>query len=158
MIKYYTRLIQYLAKRYIARHQPIIVGVTGSAGKSSAVTAIGATLTLMLSDKRVYYPSRQLNGELGLPLTIFQIEYFGPTVKYVTSTLGHIMMKYMSRTKPYDIIVLEYGVDHVGEMDILVDIARPDYGVIINIDTVHFGDPEITRSEKSKMIQAVKNR
>jgi UDP-N-acetylmuramoyl-tripeptide--D-alanyl-D-alanine ligase len=46
--------------------------------------------------------------------------------------------QYISPIKPYDIIVLECGVDHVGEMDVLVDIARPDFGVITNIDQVHF--------------------
>jgi len=158
MIKYYTRFIQYLAKRYIARHKPIIIGVTGSAGKSSAVIAIGAVLTQMFSDKRVYYPSRQLNGELGMPLTIFEVEYFGPTLEYVLTTLWKIIIKFLSPSKPYDIIVLEYGVDRVGEMDLLVGIARPDYAVITNIDTVHFGNPDITRAQKSKLITAAKHR
>jgi UDP-N-acetylmuramoyl-tripeptide--D-alanyl-D-alanine ligase len=138
MIKFYTKLIQQLAKRYIAKHQPLVVGVTGSAGKSSSVTAIGTVLAQLLPEQKVYFPSKQLNGELGMPLTVFQIEYFGPTFKYVITTTWKVVKQYISPTKPYDIIVLEYGVDHVGEMDVLVDIAHPDFGVITNIDTVHF--------------------
>jgi UDP-N-acetylmuramoyl-tripeptide--D-alanyl-D-alanine ligase len=157
MIKFYTKLIQRLAKRYIAKHQPIVVGVTGSAGKSSAVTAIGTVLKQLLPERKIYFPSKQLNGELGMPLTIFQIEYFGPTLRYVITTTWKVIKQYIGQTKPYDIIVLEYGVDHVGEMDVLVDIAQPDFGVITNIDTVHFGDPEITRQEKSKLVKAAKN-
>jgi UDP-N-acetylmuramoyl-tripeptide--D-alanyl-D-alanine ligase len=156
MIKFYTKLIQQLAKRYITKHQPIVVGVTGSAGKSSAVTAIGTVLTQLLPERKIYFPSKQLNGELGLPLTIFQVEYFWPTLKYIITTIWKVVKQYISPIKSYDIIVLEYGVDHVGEMDILVDIACPDFGVITNIDTVHFWDPEITRQEKSKLIKAVK--
>lgn len=157
MIKYYTKFLQTLAKRYIARHKPIVVGVTWSAGKSSAVAAIGAVLKQQLPDQQVYVPSRQLNGELGLPLTIFQVEYFGPTIKYVLTTTWKVLKQYLSQSKPYDIIVLEYGVDHVGEMDVLLDIVVPDYAVITNIDTVHFGDREITRQEKSKLIKASNN-
>jgi UDP-N-acetylmuramyl pentapeptide synthase len=76
MIKFYTKLIQQLAKRYVAKHQPLVVGVTGSAGKSSAVTAIGTVLAQLLPERKIYFPSKQLNGELGMPLTIFQVEYF----------------------------------------------------------------------------------
>lgn len=156
MIKFYTKLIQQLAKKYIAKHQPIVVGVTGSAGKSSAVTAIGTVLKQLLPEQRVYFPSKQLNGELGMPLTIFQIEYFWPTIKYLITTTWNVARQYLRQTKPYDIIVLEYGVDHVGEMDVLVDIVRPDFAMITNIDKVHFGDPCVTWQEKSKLIMAVK--
>jgi UDP-N-acetylmuramoyl-tripeptide--D-alanyl-D-alanine ligase len=156
MIKFYTKFIQQLAKRYIAKHQPIVVGVTGSAGKSSAVTAIGTVLAQLLPEQKIYYPSKQLNGELGMPLTIFQIEYFWPTLKYVITTTRKMIKQYVNPTKPYDIIVLEYGVDRVGEMDVLNDVVQADFGVITNIDTVHFWDPEITRQEKSKLIKAVK--
>lgn len=45
-----------------------------------------------------------------------------------------MIRQYLSQTKPYDIIVLEYGVDHVGEMDVLIDSAQADFGVITNID------------------------
>jgi len=59
-------------------------------------------------------------------------------MRYVLTTTWQVLLQYWSQTKPYDIIVLEYGVDHVGEMDILLDIVVPDYAVITNIDTVHF--------------------
>ncbi len=156
MIKLYTKFIQQLARRYIAKHQPLVVGVTGSAGKSSAVTAIGTVLKQLLPAQKIYFPSKQLNGELGMPLTIFQIEYFWPTFRYIITTTYGVIRQYISSIKPYDIIVLEYGVDRVGEMDVLIDIARPDFGMITNIDQVHFGDIEITRQEKSKLIKSVK--
>gem|GEM_PF-4044472 len=63
-----------------------------------------------------------------------------------------MIRRYISQTKPYDIIVLEYGVDHVGEMDMLIGIAKPDYTVVTTIDQVHFGDPKITWQEKSKLL------
>lgn len=156
MIKFYTKFIQQLAKRYIAKHHPIVIGVTGSAGKSSAVTAIGTVLKQLLPNQKVYFPSKQLNGELGMPLTIFQIEYFWPTIKYIVTTTYKVIKQYLSQIKPYDIIVLEYGVDHVGEMDVLIDIVQPDYALITNIDKVHFGDPSLTWQEKSKLIRSVK--
>ena len=54
-----------------------------------------------------------LNNEIGLPLTVFQID---------TS---------------HEVAVLELGMNHFGEMHRLSKIARPDYCVFTNIRDVH---------------------
>jgi UDP-N-acetylmuramyl pentapeptide synthase len=51
-------------------------------------------------------------------------------------------------------IVLEYGIDHDGEMDFLLEIARPNVGIILNISKNHvlqFPDFEIYKREKLKL-------
>jgi len=61
--------------------------------------------------------------------------------------------------KPYDIIVLEYGIDRPKEMEFLVSIAKPDIGIFTAIDAVHseqFGDPAAIANEEVKMIQNTK--
>ncbi len=59
--------------------------------------------------------SGNLNSEIGLPLSVFQV---GPETEYG---------------------VFEMGVDHVGEMDRMLDIWRPDAGIITNIGLSHLG-------------------
>lgn len=66
---------------------------------------------------------------------------------------------FVSRKKPYDILILEYGIDTPGEMDFLLSIVKPDIGVFTAIDSVHseqFGDPGAIAKEEIKMILATK--
>lgn len=56
-----------------------------------------------------------------------------------------------------DVMVLEYGIDSPGEMDLLLAIAKPHVGVITTIDAVHslqMGDPTQIAEQKRKMIDA----
>jgi UDP-N-acetylmuramyl pentapeptide synthase len=42
-------------------------------------------------------------------------------------------------------MVLEYGIDYRGEMDVLLDIVCPDLSMITGVDKVHslqIGDPD----------------
>gem|GEM_PF-282284 len=58
-------------------------------------------------------------------------------------------------TKKYDIIVLEYGIDHEGEMKFLLSIAVPDIAIITKIDRVHsqqFGDIATIAREKYALL------
>lgn len=62
-------------------------------------------------------------------------------------------------SKPYDILILEYGVDHPGEMDFLLSIVKPNIGIFTAIDSVHseqFGDPDAIARDESAMVLASK--
>lgn len=56
-------------------------------------------------------------------------------------------------------LVLEYGIDHPGEMDFLLDIAVPDIAIITEIMPNHieqFGDLATYRNEKLKILNGSK--
>jgi len=48
-----------------------------------------------------------------------------------------LVYKLFTVSKPYDIIVLEYGIDHPGDMQFLTDIVQPDYSIFTKLDGVH---------------------
>src|SRR5205814_2342068 len=57
-----------------------------------------------------------------------------------------------------DILVLEMGVDHPGDMDYLLSIAHPNIAVITNISFAHhefFKDVEAIEAEKGKIAQVL---
>ena len=140
------------------RHRPYIIGVTGSVGKSTASTIITQTLQQSFPTLRIH--SSILNGELWLSLSILQINTFGPTIRHHLKGLWVALQSLFVHTKPYDIIVLEYGIDHIGEMDFLLSIAVPDIGLVTQIDAVHsmqFGDAATIWNEKSKLLMAAKS-
>ena len=86
------------------------VGITGSCGKSTtkeALAAIAATL-----GKTVRTPGN-LNSEIGLPLSILLLE------------------------PDTDFGIFELGIDHVGEMDRMVEMLKPDIGLLTNIGLSH---------------------
>lgn len=56
-------------------------------------------------------------------------------------------------------LVLEYGIDHPGEMDFLLSIAVPDIAIITEIIPNHieqFGTLDAYRKEKLKITQSAK--
>lgn len=91
-----------------------------------------------------------------MSLSIFQIEKREPTVIYFIKTLTQLIWKRFFGSKPYDIILLEYGIDRPGEMDFLLTIAKPHIGIFTAIDSVHseqFGNPAEIAKEEVKMIK-----
>ena len=61
------KILRRLARWTIWRYRPAVIGVTGSAGKTSTKLAIKAVLE---RDRRVRVSFGNLNSDLGLPLTI----------------------------------------------------------------------------------------
>lgn len=118
-----------LARYYRNKFNIPVVGVSGSVGKTTTkemiAAALGETLNVLKTEKNY-------NGQLGLPLTIFNIE------------------------SKHNVAVLEMGVSEIGEMDRLADIAGADIGVVTNIGLSHienFESMEVTCKEKLKMIK-----
>jgi len=99
-----------LAGYYRNKFNLHVIGVTGSIGK----TTVKDMLYLLLSAKfRVVKNEGNLNNLLGLPLSIFNID---------------------SNT---EYVILEMGMNHLGEIDKLAKIAKPDIGIITTISPCH---------------------
>lgn len=99
-----------LAMYYRSLFDITVVAVTGSTGKTTTKDLIAS----VLSEKfNVLHTEGNLNNEIGLPQTIFNID---------DST---------------DVAVLEMGMSNFGEIHNLSRIARPDIAVITNIGVSH---------------------
>jgi len=120
--------LQCLAREYRkVMSQVTTVGITGSCGKSTTKEAL-ARIAQNLG-KTVKTPGN-LNSEIGLSLSILQME---------------------SDTQ-YGIF--EMGIDHVGEMDRMVDMLKPDIGLLTNIGISHiekFSNHSTILAEKGKL-------
>ena len=88
-----------------------VIGITGSAGKTTTKELVAAFLRA--GGFRVHATEGNFNNDLGLPLTI------------------------LNCPKDAEFLVVEMGTNHPGEIAYLVDIARPDAGVISSIGTAH---------------------
>jgi UDP-N-acetylmuramoyl-tripeptide--D-alanyl-D-alanine ligase len=102
--------LQQLAARYRKQLPVRIVGVTGSNGKTSTKDMIAAALAGTFT---VHKTEGNLNGDIGLPLMILQMD------------------------EKTEIAVLEMGMRGFGEIELLTKIARPEAAVITMIGEAH---------------------
>lgn len=109
-VKDTKKALQDLAAYYRRKFNIPVIGITGSVGKTSTKEMISAALS---SKFNVLKTSGNLNGQIGLPLTIFNLE------------------------SQHDVAVLEMGISEPCEMDRLSYIAKPDYAVMTNIGVTH---------------------
>lgn len=105
-----VKALQDMAEYYRLMMSVKVVGITGSVGKTSTKEIVSS----VLSEKyKVHKTSGNHNNEIGLPLTVFEIE------------------------EDDDIAVLEMGISDFGEMRVLSKVAHPDICVMTNIGQSH---------------------
>ena len=107
-------------------HSSVVVGITGSAGKTTAKEYVGAAL-------EAHFTSGNLN-------TLDAIACF--------------LLEFAGSDRP---LVVEMGIDRVGEMAQLMALVAPDIGVITAIGEAHlefFGTLETIAREKGGILAA----
>ncbi len=147
-----------MARATVRKYDPIIIGITGSVGKTSTREAIFAVLK---KKYRVRTAEKNYNNEIGLPLTILGIPHYGKNIFAWKLAFIRIFFSFLFKKSKYpEVLVLEYGVDRLGDMDHLLAIVKPNIGVVTAIGEIpvhveFFKDPEELINEKSKLVQAL---
>ncbi len=124
--------LQKLAQEQLARMALPVVAITGSNGKTTTKDLTAAVLGQKMG---VYKTPGNYNNELGVPLTILNID------------------------KQHQIVVLEMGMRGLGQISGLTQIAPPDIGVITNVYPVHLellGSMENIARAKLELLQGLK--
>lgn len=128
------RLLVGWAKKRLKKSRPIVVGVTGSVGK----TTLKELLHHVLSKKYAVLKSAgNFNTELGLPLSVLQIKETPSSRFFWPWLLIKAWWNCHWRPFPYECLVLEYGVDKPGDMKILTAIAQPQIAIFTLIAPTH---------------------
>ncbi|TLM81590.1 UDP-N-acetylmuramoyl-tripeptide--D-alanyl-D-alanine ligase [Pseudarthrobacter sp. NamE2] len=101
------------AARAEAGEELTVVGITGSAGKTTTKDLLAG---IFAARGNTVAPKGSYNGEVGVPLTVFQAN---------TDT------RYL---------VIEMGATGVGHIKYLMEMVKPDIGVVLVVGTAHAGE------------------
>ena len=116
-----------------------VVALTGSAGKTTAKDLTAHVLAA--TGRRVLKTQKNFNNELGLALSILQMETRG------------------ARPEDFDVAVLEMGQSMFGEIARLAQVAPPDIAVELNVAPVHlefFESVEHIAAGKAQLVENLK--
>jgi len=107
-----------------------VVGITGSNGKTSVKEMVSKILSDHVGASAVLATKGNLNNEIGLPMTLLGL------------------------TDRHQFAVIEMGANHVGEIDYLTNIAKPDVALVNNAGLAHlegFGSIENIAKAKAEI-------
>ncbi len=147
-------ILTFLALKILEKYQPVVIGVTGSYGKTSTKEAI----VLALQQKfRARGSSKNYNNEFGVPLTIIGVEGGGrSSLRWLAVILRAVFLLLWKRKSYPEMLVLEMGADRPGDIEHLVKLAPCHVGVVTAVGPVHiesFGTEEKIAKEKSAMVR-----
>ncbi|MCB9823280.1 UDP-N-acetylmuramoyl-tripeptide--D-alanyl-D-alanine ligase [Candidatus Nomurabacteria bacterium] len=134
-----VKLLWLQVDRLRRRHNPTVIAVAGSIGKTGTKTAIA---TVLSQDKKVRWQDGNYNDIVSVPLIFFgqaMPSLLNPIgwIKVLVSNEAQILGKYTP-----EIVVLEVGTDYDGNMDEFVARLHADYGVLTAISAEHMANFE----------------
>ncbi len=124
-----VRALQQLAAWHRSRFSIPVIGITGSNGK----TTVKEWLNQLLEPEfRIVRSPRSYNSQIGVPLSVWLMN------------------------EAHQLAIIEAGISHSGEMDLLEQILHPDIGVFTNLGMAHsegFASMKEKLAEKWKLFR-----
>jgi UDP-N-acetylmuramoyl-tripeptide--D-alanyl-D-alanine ligase len=123
--------LQRLAVYHRAKFEPMMLGITGSVGKTSTKEAVAAVLRRRY---RTLKNPRSYNSESTLPIVLLQL------------------------SAEHEVAVLEMGMYGPGDIALLAGLARPTLGIVTNVGPSHMeraGSIEVIARTKGELIESL---
>ncbi len=101
-----------IAKLKRSKYDIPVIAITGSVGKTSTKDIVYSVVSQKYKTLKT---QGNMNNHIGMPMTILGL-------------------------KKHEALVVEMGMNHLGELSKLTDIAKPTIAVITNVGTAHIGN------------------
>lgn len=144
-----------MARKVLQKYQPLIVGITGSVGKSSTKEAVALVLAVAYTVRKA---DGNYNNEIGIPLTVIGAESGGSSFFRWSGVFFRWLFVMIFPVRYPEVLVLEMGIDRPGDMDFLLEFIPVRIGIVTQISSSHiefFGTLGNIAKEKGKLISAL---
>lgn len=150
--KFLEKILSFMARTVLRKYRPLIVGITGSVGKSSAKEAVALALSTGYVVRKA---EGNYNNEIGIPLTIIGAKSGGHSLFRWLGILLKWLYVIIFPTRYPQVLVLEMGIDRPGDMEFLLQSVMVKIGVVTQVSSSHlayFGTLNNIAREKGKVI------
>jgi UDP-N-acetylmuramoyl-tripeptide--D-alanyl-D-alanine ligase len=123
--------LQDFARSYRQRMDALVIGITGTVGKTTTRELVHCVLSSTFEGCR---SRKNFNNHIGLPLSVLDIEH------------------------RHEFAVLELAASHRGEIRDLTEIARPEVGLLTSVGVAHldgFGSIETITATKAELLESL---
>jgi UDP-N-acetylmuramoyl-tripeptide--D-alanyl-D-alanine ligase len=150
-------IIKIITILIIRKYKPVIIGITGSVGKTSTKDAIYSVFSKL---KRVRKSSGNLNTEIGAPLVFFKEKKAGEGIFGWFLVILKGVWLVLKKDKEYpEVVIVEMAADKPGDLEYLGSFIKPDISIITAIGKVpvhveFYKSGKEVAEEKQKIIQA----
>ncbi|HET6325827.1 MAG TPA: UDP-N-acetylmuramoyl-tripeptide--D-alanyl-D-alanine ligase [Planctomycetaceae bacterium] len=123
--------LQDFARSYRQRMDALVIGITGTVGKTTTRELVHSVLSSTFEGCR---SRKNFNNHIGLPLSVLDIE------------------------RRHEFAVLELAASHRGEIRELTAIARPEVGLLTSVGVAHldgFGSIETITATKAELLESL---
>lgn len=150
-------ILTWEARLVLMRHEPKIIAVTGSVGKTTTKDAIFSALS---GTAHVRKSAKSFNSDIGVPLTILGLENgWNNPFKWIANILAGAVVIFKKEYPQW--LVLEVGADRPGDIKRTARWLRPDIAVITGVPEIpvhveYFKSPEDVVREKRALAEHLK--
>ncbi len=169
------RVIEWLAKKTVARFKPVVIGVTGSVGKTSTVEAIA---TVLANKRRIRASHTDFSGEYAIPLAVLgawpeeDLQLVDPwtasglssgkRTRFLLRVIIVSFFKYICGIKKMypEVLVFEYASQKPGDLAAQLDIVRPNISVVTAVGDApahveSYVSAEAVAKEKARLVESL---
>ncbi|MFO7806898.1 MAG: UDP-N-acetylmuramoyl-tripeptide--D-alanyl-D-alanine ligase [Candidatus Moraniibacteriota bacterium] len=155
--KIIQKILRSMARAVLKKRRPFVIAITGSIGKTTTKEMVGK----MLSDfKEVRFSKGNYNNEIGVPLTIIGT-YIKPgrskLIQFFKVFFVWLSVIFSGKNYP-EILILEFGADHPGDIKYLCEFIPVSVGVLTDIGISHlenFGSKDSIAKEKGVLLRSL---
>lgn len=153
--KLLEKILRFMTKAVLRKYHPLIVGITGSVGKSSAKEAVALALGAAYDVRKT---EGSYNDEIGLPLTVIGTKGGGSSLFGWFRVFCKWLFIVIFPARYPEVLVLEMGIDRPGDMESFLRFVPVNIGIVTQISSSHmayFGSLANIAREKGKLIAAL---
>ncbi len=161
--RFVARWWRFWAQFVLRVRKPLIIGVTGSAGKTTTVNMIASVLAHSSAHQSlglVGQTVKNMNDDAAVPLTVLRYDYRPNRLQTLAAILWlpirALRLAFIERYP--NVLVLEFGTHSQGHLHRLVALAPPNIGVVTNIGPAHLDRLKTLQGvvhEKGAIVSAV---